>query len=86
LNNALKYSDGDLSVELWDNGLIRFSNHASSLDEVQVGKLFNRFFTVETARNSTGLGLSIAKTLVEQMNGTISAEYSDGELAILIQL
>ena len=74
LNNALKYSDGDLSVELWDNGLIRFSNHASSLDEVQVGKLFNRFFTVETARNSTGLGLSIAKTLVEQMNGTISAE------------
>ncbi len=84
LNNALKYSDGDLLVEMQDNGSIRFANHAAALDEVQVGKLFNRFFTVETARNSTGLGLSIAKTLVEQMGGRISAEYSDGLLVIEI--
>lgn len=85
LNNALKYSDGDLSVELRNNGEICFSNHASALDEVQVGRLFNRFFTVETARCSTGLGLSIAKTLMEQMGGTISAEYTDGKLVILIR-
>ncbi len=85
LSNALKYSDGDLSVELRDNGEIRFANHTAALDEVQVGKLFNRFFTVETARSSTGLGLSIAKNLVEQMGGTISAEYSDGELVIFIR-
>lgn len=82
LNNVLKYSDGDLSAELRADGEIRFSNHAAALDEVQVGKLFNRFFTVEAARNSTGLGLSIAKTLMEQMNGTITAEYGDGKLTI----
>lgn len=86
LNNALKYSDGDLFVELQDNGEIRFTNHAAALDEVQVGKLFNRFFTVEAARNSTGLGLSIAKTLVEQMGWKISAGYSDGKLTITIFL
>ena len=69
LNNALKYSDGDLKIELKDDGTILFSNKASSLNEVQVGKLFDRFYTVEAARNSNGLGLSIAKTLVEQMGG-----------------
>ncbi len=84
LNNILKYSDGDCIVELREDGTISFHNHAHLLDEVQAGKLFNRFFTVETARNSTGLGLSIAKTLVEQMNGQICAKYQSGQLFIEI--
>ena len=61
-----------------------FSNMASGLDEIQVGRLFDRFYTVETARKSTGLGLAISKTLVEQMNGTISATYENGRLRICI--
>lgn len=85
LNNALKYSDGDLKIEMRDTGQIIFSNGASGLSEVQVGKLFDRFFTVEAARNSNGLGLSIARTLVEQMGGTIKAQYTDSILSIVIQ-
>ena len=85
LNNALKYSDGDLEVFLHDDGEIIFSNTASSLNGVQVGKLFDRFFTVEAARNSNGLGLSIAKTLVEQMDGSIFAELDNKKLSIRIQ-
>lgn len=84
LSNAVKYSDGDLQIELNDSGVISFSNTASSLDETQVKKLFNRFYTVENARTSTGLGLSIARTLVERMNGEISATYSNSKLAISI--
>lgn len=84
LNNAVKYSDGDLKVELFETGEIIFSNTARNLNDVQVGKLFNRFFSVETARNSTGLGLAIAKTLVEQMHGTITAQYQDGVLSICL--
>lgn len=84
LNNVLKYSDGDLEIELQENGTILFSNTATSLNEVQVGKLFDRFYTVEVARNSNGLGLSIAKTLVEQMNGDIEAHYIDNKLVIKI--
>ena len=49
LNNALKYSDGDLEITLLDDGKIVFSNTATRLNEVQVGKLFDRFFTVEAA-------------------------------------
>ena len=82
LNNTVKYSDGDLKVELLETGEIIFSNTARNLNEVQVGKLFNRFFSVETARNSTGLGLAIAKTLVEQMHGSITAQYKDEVLYI----
>lgn len=85
LSNAVKYSDGDLKIELNESGEIFFSNTASSLDETQVKKLFNRFYTVENARTSTGLGLSIARTLVERMNGDISATYSDSKLVICIK-
>lgn len=86
LNNALKYSDGDLEIELTREGIITFSNTAKMLDEVQVGKLFDRFYTVETARKSTGLGLAIAKSLVERMGGTIGASYEKERLQIRIGL
>lgn len=82
LNNAVKYSSGDLEITLCDTGEIIFANTAEGLSSVQVERLFDRFYTVETARNSTGLGLSIARTLVEQMGGSISAEYRDNTLYI----
>ena len=85
LNNALKYSDGDLEIFLHDDGELIFSNTASRLNEVQVGKLFDRFFTVEAARNSNGLGLAISKTLIEQMGGSISAELVNQKLIIHIR-
>ncbi len=84
LTNAVKYSGGDLEVTLFDDGKIVFTNTAEDLDEVQVGKLFDRFYTVEAARRSTGLGLAIAKTLVEQMNGKIEAAFIDKKLSIIL--
>lgn len=86
INNSIKYSDGDLNITLTDAGKITFSNTASNLSEVDVKRLFNRFYTVENARKSTGLGLSISRILIEQMNGTISAQYENGKLNICIQL
>lgn len=86
LSNAAKYSDGDLSVILRLAGEIEISNSANGLDSVQTEKLFDRFYTVENARGSTGLGLSIARTLTERMDGKIQAQYRNGRLHILIKL
>ncbi len=82
ISNALKYSDGDFNVKLSDNGLITFSNSAKKLTSIETEKLFDRFYTVENATNSTGLGLSIARLLTKQMNGDISAELDGDKLII----
>ena len=84
ISNMIKYSEGEMKVELLDSGEIRFSNKAPKLRAVQVEKLFDRFFTVEDARVSTGLGLSIAKTLTEEMGGSIRAEYREETLTIFL--
>lgn len=85
IGNALKYSDGDLPVELSDDGQVTFKNHAHNLDKLRVEKLFDRFYTVQEAHGSTGLGLSIARSLVEQLGGSIGAEYEDGVLRIEVK-
>lgn len=84
ISNALKYSDGDLSVTMTSNGDITFTNTAHNLTAVTVGRLFDRFYTVEASRNSTGLGLSIAKILIERMGGSIEAVYNNDKLQIKI--
>ena len=84
LSNAAKYSDGDLAVVLTPDGEVTFSNRASALSRVEAARLFDRFYTVDSARGSTGLGLSIAKLLTEKLHGTISADYENETLRICI--
>ena len=86
LTNALKYSAGDLEVTLEESGRLTFSNSAPGLDPVAAGRLFDRFYTVEAARNSTGLGLSIAKELTQRMGGEMGAELHGGRLTVWLEL
>ena len=85
LSNAAKYSDGDLKVELFQNGTVSFSNSAKGLDKIKTERLFDRFYTVETASDSTGLGLSIAKLLTEKAGGAVSADYRNGRLFVAVK-
>ena len=82
VSNVIKYSTGDFKIVLLNTGEMIFSNHAPALDETTVGKLFDRFYTVENGMKSTGLGLSIAKSLCEQMHGEIYANYKKDILYI----
>ena len=85
LSNAVKYADGDLAVRLLPDGSVTFSNTARTLSRVQVERLFDRFYTVDAARSSTGLGLSIARLLTEKMGGSITAAYREGKLWICLR-
>lgn len=82
LSNALKYSGGDLKAALTADGRATFENSAPGLSPVSAARLFDRFYTVETGRDSTGLGLSIAKLLTERMGGSITAAWEKGRLRI----
>ena len=85
INNAVKYSEGDFQVSLAEDGTVAFTNTAKGLNAVMVGRLFDRFYTVEASRNSTGLGLSIAKHLTEAMGGKIEAHYFEEKLNITLK-
>ncbi len=67
------------------SGCVTFSNTARNMTVVTAGRLFERFYTVEANRNSTGLGLSIAKLLIERMGGCIEANYHNGKLEIKVK-
>ena len=85
LQNAVRYAVRDLCVTLSEEGNVTFANHAPEMSPVQVERLFDSFYTVETARSTTGLGLSIARQLTEKMHGRIDADYENGILTICLR-
>ena len=81
LNNCAKHSLGDIDIKIdYDkipdskNAKIIFTNPISQNRDINVEKLFHRFYTTDSTRNkSTGLGLSIVEFLVKQLNGDVGA-------------
>ena len=84
ISNLLKYSNKSIYIKLDNTGSITFINKTKKLDKVSVGKLFDRYFTVESSKKSNGIGLSIAKELVILNNGEITAKYINNKLIIKI--
>lgn len=86
ISNALKYSEDNFEVNLLGNGKIIISNKAKFLDMTNVNKIFNRYYTLQTGSKSSGLGLSIAKQLIELNGGNIYAKYKNNNLIIEIEI
>ncbi len=84
ISNGIKYSEGDFKITLGPDGKITFSNRTTSFDRATVKKIFHRYYTVENAKKSTGIGLAIAKQLVELNGGKIEAKYENENLMIEI--
>ena len=81
MDNATKYCDekGKIAVHLSAGKQLRIQviNDYAAVDTCELDKVFERFYRADKARTadgSYGLGLSIAKSIVEQHGGTISAK------------
>ena len=71
-------------MKLDAEGRMEWINSAGSLRPVDVEKLFDRYYTVNTGRQATGLGLTIAKGLAEQQGGTLQGELRGGHLILTL--
>lgn len=89
IRNCVAHSAGDVVVLLLalENAVISFKNPVENAAEIDVKRMFDRFYTGDRARSkTTGLGLSIVKLLAEQMGGTVSAGLQKNELEIQVEL
>lgn len=92
LDNALKYSvnDSEIEIEMKKQGkriVLTIMNEAENLTVGNYDILFERFYRADTSRNSKlggyGIGLSVAKAIVQKHKGKISAESLDGKSLII---
>ena len=85
--NALRHGKGSLRITAREQGnriVTSFANLAPELTGEDAEHLFDRFYTVESGRHATGLGLTIAKHLTEAMGGRIRADCRGGRLTIAL--
>lgn len=88
VSNAINHSKGNIIISLEEQDSMArlvIKNDAQTLTEQDVKLMFDRFYMADESRlgNSTGLGLSIAKSLMEKMGGMITGQLNDGQLSII---
>lgn len=88
--NSIKHSDGNIMISLEEKGSrARFlvKNDAHLLTASKVDRIFDRFYMADRSRsdNNSGLGLSIVKSLMDKMNGTITGRLHNGQLFIVCE-
>lgn len=91
LDNAIKYSTKSINVTIEDlehKVQISVKDHGVGIENKEIPKIFDRFYRVDQARSrktgGMGLGLSIAKSIIEQHGGTIDIRSQKGKGTIVV--
>lgn len=91
IKNAEKYSDSHSTFKIIVDSseeyiIVHFINKCKGIKEIDVNKIFERFYRLDNARSSesegSGLGLTISKKIIELHQGDLDAE-KDGENLLL---
>ena len=78
-SNTIKYGESNVLVSLESNEnhvSVTYQSPRGALDDYDIDHLFDRFYKKDKVRGenrSSGLGLTITKLYVEQMNGQVNA-------------
>ncbi len=90
LENAIKYSPPGSAVEITSTprrqfASVQISDHGSGIDKKDQPFIFDRFYQADTSRHKQengggyGLGLSIARHIIEEQGGQISVTSTNGK-------
>lgn len=95
LNNACHYAYPDTLLQITatrQSGCIQlcFCNAGATIPPEKLSRMFERFFRLDSARSSrtgnAGLGLAIAKEIVEAHGGCITAQSQDQQIRFTVTL
>ena len=87
-DNAIKYSDENTTISFTVHAdgsyaVVKIIDSGRGISPADLPHVFDRFYRCDKSRgrdkNSSGLGLTIARSAVEMMNGTIEAESELGK-------
>jgi len=93
LSNAFKFTteNGHINIHLskilkeneWHAKII-VSDDGRGMSEQHLNQIFNRFYKIDRTSAGSGIGLELTKILVEQHNGTIEVESTEGKGSIFV--
>ncbi len=95
LRNAVNYSFKDSTIHIGitqndSNISVRFTNCGNTIPKEKLNSIFEQFYRLDTARSSksggAGLGLAIAKEIVELHNGTITARSENETIEFEVEI
>ena len=95
LRNACHYSEAGTAVAIAaqvEEGetVLTFTNTGVTIPPDKLGRIFEQFFRLDSSRASrtggAGLGLAIAREIVELHGGTIAAQSQDGVTTFTVRL
>ena len=88
IQNAIRYSNRETTIlirlnQISDSAIIQVSDRGDGIPQSDQALVFEPFHRIDPSRaratGGTGLGLTIVKTLVEKMGGTISLDSQIGQ-------
>lgn len=95
LRNAVIYSydgtDIDIAVTTQnENIIIKFTNHGDTIPKEKLERIFEQFYRIDSSRSTesggAGLGLAIAKQIIELHGGSVAAESKDDIIEFEVML